>query len=308
MPRERPHDRSNRHASAWIRRSAIGLCIAMVAIALGYVLVGHILVQMLYEGSTGTRLDRLIAGQDSHPIEHYYAFADQHILSTSVSLGLFAWGLFIVSLASSLWVLVLLVSTDALFVLSECLYGATAGFPRSDWWLGEDWGYAERFQYAKELSIVIVFSRFVRRHPHLLSLAWLVLFLYLLLDDALQIHEGVGRWVAARLHTAWEFTDHVASVVFGSLILGSLSLGYYRAPAWLRRVSWPLAGSFVVLVAFGVALDILHQRVFAGSPVLFRWGYVAEEAGEMLTISVIAWYVHRLATEGTRPAAGSQTA
>jgi hypothetical protein len=285
-------------AQAWIRWCAIGLLISGGAIALGYVLVGHTVIHVLYEGSTGTWLDGIITGQHRHPIEHYYTVADRHILKGSVALGLLAWVLLGLSCASSTWVLVVLLSTDVLFILLECLYGATAGFPESDWWLGQDWGYAETFQYGKELGIVVVFFLFFLRHPHILSLGWQVLFLYLLLDDSLQIHERVGRAVARLVHTSWVFTDHVASAIFGSLILSLLSFGYYYAPSWFKRVSWPLFGLFTTLVLFGVVLDTVHQVIGRSVPLLFRIGYVMEEAGEMVTFSLIAWYVHRLATEG----------
>jgi hypothetical protein len=280
-------------AKAWIRRGAIGLLISGSAIALGYVLVGHTVIRVLYEGSTGTRLDGIIAGQHSHPIEHYYALADRRVLA----LGLLAWGLLGLSWASSTWVLVLLLSTDVLFILLECLYGATAGFAESSWWLGKDWGYAETFQYGKELGIVVVFFLFFLRHPHILSLGWQVLFLYLLLDDSLQVHERVGGSVARLLQTSWVFTDHVASAFFGSLILSLLILGYRSAPSCLRRVSWPFVGLFATLVLFGVVLDTIHQVIGRSVSILFRIGYLVEEAGEMVTISVIAWYVHRLTTE-----------
>jgi hypothetical protein len=252
---------------------------------------------VLYEGSTGTWLDGIIVGQHSHPIEHYYAVAHRHVRKWSVALSLLGWGVLSFSCASSTWVLVLLLSADVLFILLECLYGATAGFPASDFWLGRDWGYAETFQYVKELGIVVVFFLFFLRHPHLLSLSWQVLFLYLLLDDSLQIHERVGGAIARHVHTRWEYTDHVASAFFGALILSLLSLGYYSAPRGLRRVSWPLFGLFITLVLFGVVLDTTHQVLGRSAPILFWIGYVVEEAGEMVTISVIAWYVHRLATE-----------
>jgi hypothetical protein len=281
-------------AKARIRLCAIGLLISGGAIALAYVLVGHTVIQVLYEGSTGTWLDGIIEGQHIHPVEHYYALADRRVLEASVTLGVLVWVLLGLSCASSTWVLVLFLSTDVLFILLECLYGATAGFPSSNWWLGRDWGYAERFQYAKELGIVVVFSLFFLRHPHTLSLGWQVLFLYLLLDDAMQIHERVGESVARLLHTSWVFTDHVASVFFGSLILSLLGLGYRSAPSWLRRVSWPLFGLLITLVLFGVVLDTIHQVIARSAPTFFRIGYVVEEAGEMVTISVMAWYVHRL--------------
>ena len=281
---------------SWIGRSALGLFISAGAIALGYAVAGHTAIDVLYDGSTGTWLDGIIVGQQRHPVEHYYALADARVLKVSVAMGLLAWGLLALSCAASTRVLVLFLATDLVFLLLECLYGFTAGLPLSDWWLGRDWGYAEMFQYAKELGIVVVFFLFFLRHPHVLTLGWQLLFLYLLLDDSQQIHERVGVFVGGLLDTSWVFTDHVASAFFGSVILGLLSLGYRSAPAWMREVSWPLLGLVVALAVFGVVLDTLHQVVDRSMPILFKIGYPVEEAGEMVSISLIAWYVHRLAT------------
>jgi hypothetical protein len=282
----------------WLRRCAIGLFISACGLGLGYALFGHMIVDRLYAGTTGTFLDAIIIGQHIHPIEHYHTIAGQRVLKVSIALGLFAWGLLGFSIASSTWLLVLFLATDLLFIILEYLYGATAGFPASDFWLGKDWGYAETFQYAKELGIVVVFCLFALRHPHLISLGWQVLFLYLLLDDSLQIHERLGKAIARHAHISWVFTDHAASVVFGSLIVSLLSVGYYCAPPPLRRVSRDLLGLFIILVLFGVFLDTVHQVLWGAWPHLTRWGYIVEEAGELVTISVFAWYVHRLTTKG----------
>jgi len=226
---------------------------------------------------------------------------ERRVLQVSVALGLFAWGLLGFSWASSTRLLVVFLATDLVFIVLEYGYGAAAGFPESDFWLTKDWGYAETFQHAKELGIVLVFGLFVRRHPRLITLGWQVLFLYLLLDDALQIHERVGKFVAHRVHTAWESTDHVASAVFGLLILSLLGVGYYHAPAPLRKVSRHLLGLLFMLALFGVALDAVYQGVGRVAPWLFRMGYVVEEAGELALISVLARYVHRLTIQGLRP-------
>jgi hypothetical protein len=291
-------------ARAWMRRCAIGLLISVAAIALAYLLVGHTVIDVLYEGSTGTRLDDTIARQDLHPLEHYYDLADRRVLKASVTLGLLAWGLLGVSCASSRRVLVLFLATDALFILLACLHGATTGllygstdgFLGTNWALGIEWGYAETFQYAKEFGIVVVSLMLFLRQPRMLSLGWLALFLYILLDDALQIHERVGQSVAQALETSWVLADHVTSAFFGLLILVLLGLGYHSAPSWLRRASWPLWGLVATLVLFGVVVDTINQVADTSVPVLFWLGHVVEEAGEMVTISLIAWYVHRLAT------------
>jgi hypothetical protein len=72
----------------WTRWCAIGLFISGSGMALGSALFGHTLIDVLYEGATGTFLDRIITGQHVHPVEHYYAVADQRILTMSVALCL----------------------------------------------------------------------------------------------------------------------------------------------------------------------------------------------------------------------------
>ena len=290
----------------WLRRGAVILFISACGMALGHALFGYSLVDLLYKGSTGTFLDGIITGQRVHPIEYFYAELDQRVLKWVVGLCLLAWGLLAFSCTSSKLLLVLLLSIDVVFIVLEYFHGATAGFYPSDFAIGQDWGYAETFQYVKELGIVIFFFLFLLRNPYLVILGWQILFLYLLLDDALLIHERWGKFIAQHVfmppETAFQarafrtLSDHAVSAFFGLLILGLLSIGYYHAPQPLRKVSQHLFGLFIILVLFGVLLDSMHQVLGAYVPRLFMPGYVLEEAGEMVTISVIAWYVHRLVT------------
>jgi hypothetical protein len=294
----------------WLRGCAIILFISACGMALGHALFGHAMVDLLYKGTTGTFLDGIITGRQAHPIEYFYAELDRRVLRWTVRLCLLTWGLLAFACTSSTLLLVLLLSADVLFVVLEYLYGATAGFQPSDFAIGQDWGYAETFQYVKELGIVIFFFRFLLRNPYLVSLGWQILFLYLLLDDALLIHERWGRFLAEHMfmppETAFEarafraLSDHAVSAFFGLLILGFLSVGYYRAPQPLKKVSRHLFGLFISLILFGVLLDSMHQVLGAYVPNLFMLGYVLEEAGEMVMISVIAWYVHRLVTDVPR--------
>jgi hypothetical protein len=98
-------------ANTWTRWCVIGLFISGCGMALGYVLFGHTLIDLLYEGLTSTFFDQIITGQHVHPIEHYYAALDRRVLKVVVLLCLLAWGLFGFSHTSSTWLLVLFLST-----------------------------------------------------------------------------------------------------------------------------------------------------------------------------------------------------
>jgi hypothetical protein len=75
-------------AKQWLRWCVLGLFISGCGLALGYALVGHTVVDSLYQGTTGTWLDGIIIGQHQRPIEHYYALADRRVLKVSAVLAL----------------------------------------------------------------------------------------------------------------------------------------------------------------------------------------------------------------------------
>jgi hypothetical protein len=79
---------------------------------------------------------------------------------------------------------------------------------------------------------------------------------------------------------------------FGLLILSLLSIGYYYAESRFRRMSWHLLGLLSILAFFGVIFDMVHVTLDPQNMLL----EILEEGGEMSTISVMAWYVHRLTT------------
>jgi hypothetical protein len=132
---------------------------------------------------------------------------------------------------------------------------------------------------------------------------WQTLFVYLLLDDSLRIHERFGKSLAEFLHfsplaglRARDIGELLISAFFGSLIMGLLSLGYYDACRRLRRISRHLLGLFIILVFFGVIFDAMHQMIGPSMRHMAEIFEVIEDGGEMVTISLLAWYVHRLTT------------
>jgi hypothetical protein len=123
------------------------------------------------------------------------------------------------------------------------------------------------------------------------------LIVYVLCDDAAQIHETWGREIASRIAFDPPFNlrpqdlgELGVSAMAGAIILALLGWSYRRSDAGCRAMSRQLAMLFAALVFFGVALDVVHS---AASP---SWavGYVFatfEEGGELLIASVMLWYV-----------------
>ena len=94
--------------------------------------------------------------------------------------------------------IVLLLAADMVFVVLHIIF--KLGFTTDALFLVEmDWGYAEVYQYIKELwacILLLMLAASAARRPRLLYFAWAMLFMYLLLDDSLQLHERVGRKVS----------------------------------------------------------------------------------------------------------------
>jgi hypothetical protein len=63
----------------------------------------------------------------------------------------------------------------------------------------KDLGYPEIYQYIKELWIVVLLlSVLIKTRVGSYSV-WALIFLYILIDDALRIHETYGLYIATRL-------------------------------------------------------------------------------------------------------------
>jgi hypothetical protein len=162
-----------------------------------------------------------------------------------------------------------------------------------------DGGYAEIYQYIKELWIAALLVFVARRRSNLLFLCWSFLFLYLLLDDALRIHENFGAFIAS-----WsgiqggfglrpeDFGELVISLFFGALIFGSISLMHYLSEPIDRQISSLLFGLIALLIFFGVFLDMVGIIVYNSAGIsIFD---TIEDAGEMVVMSLIVWFAYSI--------------
>ena len=197
--------------------------------------------------------------------------------------------------------LLALVSADIAFVLGH--YLMTIGVLDDGLFsLERDRGYPEFFQYAKALSIVILLLLVSARSKVIGFGVWALLFLYLLLDDALQMHEVYGGYIAAYLNfapaiglRAQDFGEVAVSAIAGASFLALLAIFYVTGSRAFRKSSRHLLLLLMALAFFGVFIDLLHVAVDMGWRITWLLG-VVEDGGEMVVMSLMAWYVFLLNT------------
>jgi hypothetical protein len=198
---------------------------------------------------------------------------------------------------SAFLVLVLLLCGDLAFIVLHTVNGATPLLEMPLLSLERDRGYPEMFQYAKYLWIISVLILVGFRHDSLRYLPWASVFAYFLLDDALQVHERVGQSITADLAVVpmlglrlRDYGELAVSALAGIVLSVPLVAAYGKGSEQFRRVSRELALLILVLIFFGVVVDMLHVALGRGWALSFVLGIV-EDGGEMLSVSVICWYV-----------------
>ncbi|MET0070218.1 MAG: hypothetical protein ABW096_09250 [Candidatus Thiodiazotropha sp.] len=172
--------------------------------------------------------------------------------------------------------------------------------------INRDLGYAEVYQYIKEFWILVMLFVLAIKSRRIIYFTWSVLFLYLLLDDSLQLHENIGSFLANfydlqpvfRLR-AQDLGELVVFASVGFLLLGFIAGAYLYSDDTGKEISRHLFLLFVFLAFFGGLVDMLHIAVSFGKPVFA----LIEDGGEMIIMSIIVWYVfdirsHRVYNNG----------
>jgi hypothetical protein len=161
----------------------------------------------------------------------------------------------------------------------------------------KDLGYAEVYQYIKEFWIVVLLFITAIKRSHIIYFAWSLLFMYLLLDDSLQIHENFGRYLvnyfdfhAMFYLRAQDFGELSVSMLFGFLLFTFIGISYLFSDHIAKQISKHLFILVMSVAFFGVLVDMLHIAIPWGKSI---WGLI-EDGGEMLIMSIIVWYVFDL--------------
>lgn len=162
-----------------------------------------------------------------------------------------------------------------------------------------DQSWAEIYQYAKASGIALTAFWMFWRHSSVVMAVWGGLFTYIVVDDALSIHESYGRhltrllsFTAALGLRAQDFGELAVLVCVGGVFVAMFAVAYALGSAWSRAVSQDLLLLLVVLAFFGVVIDMLH--IVANTHGI-RGFTIIEDGGELVTMSLMAAYMLRTA-------------
>ncbi|MDJ0498774.1 MAG: hypothetical protein QNJ89_13155 [Acidimicrobiia bacterium] len=189
-------------------------------------------------------------------------------------------------------VVYLLVAIDIAFIGLDVASRAAVAEP-GRLLLTTDRGYAEAFQYLKILWIALLLGSVAVRTRELVLYVWTLVFGYLLLDDALRIHETIGGDVCGDVLQQLSLTaagdvykmgQNLFAVIVGGLILASILVAARVSSEAVRRVSNDLLALLIVFAFFSVFLDA------AGTWLDLEARSIVEDGGEMLAMSVIAGF------------------
>ncbi len=199
--------------------------------------------------------------------------------------------------AATLTLLALLICGDLAFMLIHVLHVWTPWLSGSHYSIETDRGLAENYQYIKQLWIVACMAvAFVQTRSKIFA-GWMVLFTFLLLDDAAEIHEHVGFWLGARFDLPAiaglrpdDFGELSFAAFVGSLTVCMVAFTLWRGDARARQVSRDILCLIGALAFFGVGVDLIHVMAYFNAPAISRALTLIEDGGEMLVISLLTCY------------------
>jgi len=204
--------------------------------------------------------------------------------------------------------LALLLLGDAVFVALHLVNSLTPLVSNPLLNIEQDRGFAEVFQYLKFIWIIALLGTLYIKTGRLQYLPWALMFIYLLLDDSMSIHESLGGVLASWLSLtpmlglrAQDYGELIVTAVAALLIFPALILVYWKGAHSFRQFSQDLGLLLLLLVFFGVGVDMLHVLGNElGHGIGFLLGTI-EDGGEMLAVSLCVWYVFLTVLYGGTP-------
>ncbi|MBX2869559.1 MAG: hypothetical protein KTR18_12830 [Acidiferrobacterales bacterium] len=157
--------------------------------------------------------------------------------------------------------------------------------------------YSEIFQYLKFFWLVLCFIILLLQSRELMHGFLGIVFSYLLLDDYFEIHEHAGENIAnalgfsgTSLLGATEFGELVIFALYGLVFVLGFLFCYRTAHPSTRSLSLGILKILFVFAFFAAVVDVLHSLQL---PFVIRHSIGAvEDGGELLSISVLFWYVY----------------
>lgn len=166
--------------------------------------------------------------------------------------------------------------------------------------------YMDVYRVVKLFWVVILLAYICRLTGQSSYASWIFAFTCFVLDDALHLHQRLGARIAEAVDTYLSPSLHfqprsfqLALLAFaGILIMGTVACAYVKGAREFRKMSNDIFLFLAALGFFGLIVDVatvLKLQVLVGLGIV-------EDGGEMVVVSLILWYVFRLAMNNGKPA------
>jgi hypothetical protein len=199
--------------------------------------------------------------------------------------------------------LALLLIGDLGYISLHLIYSYTNLLSDGLFSVTQDHGYAEFYQYLKELWILVLFFFLGLKNRNILFFLFSLLFLYFVLDDALRIHERVGAFLAFNLNfqsrfglREVDFGELVVYLFVGVQFLLLLAAAFLHSDRYSKDIAKKLLFMLAILAFFGILVDLV-QTLARGTLVFGILGLV-DDGGELIVMSVITAFVFHLRSPG----------
>jgi hypothetical protein len=212
-------------------------------------------------------------------------------------------------LATARILLIMLVAADLAFIVLHVIYVETSLLRGRPFSLEADNGLPEAYQYVKQFWVALCMIGLYRRTREITYVGVGVVFAFLLMDDAFQIHEHFGKWLAAQYTLPVAFglrPDDIGELLFaagiGVVTFSLIGIGYWRGGPDARIVTRDISILILLLAGLGVGVDVIHVISYFKAPLLAQFLLILEDGGEMIVVSMTAAYVFNvLIHEGRAP-------
>ncbi|MET7030083.1 hypothetical protein [Sediminicola luteus] len=198
--------------------------------------------------------------------------------------------------------LFIFLTIDIVFIVIHLLIALFWDSNPKEFRVDEDGGYPEIFQYFKYILIVLITFYLVAKRS-INYLPWLILFLFLCFDDALQFHEKAGIFFANFFSLqsylglrAIDLGELVFAFLMGLILFLFSFKSYFQGSKIFKNNCVDILSLFTFFLFFGIGIDMVHQ-LFAHLEFVAGAVALIEDGGEMITLSLLVWYFYFIVLE-----------
>jgi len=207
--------------------------------------------------------------------------------------------------------LVLLVVVDFLFIVVHSIHVWSPWLPGGHFSIESHNGLASIYQYIKQIWLAGCLAlAFVQTRSKVFA-GWTLLFAFLLLDDALELHERIGVILATALNfpallglRPEDLGEISVAAAIGCMALAMVAITFRHGGSAARELSADLMCLLAALALFGVFFDMLHTITYFKAPSVADFFALIEDGGEMVVVSMITAYTFDLTSNAGRPRLG----